>query len=341
MAAMSTDPDAESPLTSVGTQLLLPSTLREQLKQPAVVFAGEGPAWQFLLWIAVPLLLANFLLGPLGCAVGPGGIDSDVYKVLVGTVFAICLGMIPLQFVILNCYAVFSAERWWLRLIVLLGYAIVYSGAAILGFTLLYFVFHWGINETEVDNVLEILCILPTIVLASQLPFWFLRIFLGWQFVRVVAEADDCDADCEQVAVSQPLSILHLLVATAVVATSLGLIRIAPQTTGEEEKWTALGAISGIAFVVSLLSLIFLFLFARIRSRLLYWVLAVGVPLLIVATVWAVIAIFWGEFFINEFENLSFATLIFSTIGLTFIVGLTNSLWLLRCHGWTIGSPRA
>jgi hypothetical protein len=339
---MSIDSEAESPLTPLGTQFVAPDSLQKQLSQPLVVFAGEAPAWQFLCWLIAPFVIVNFAIGPLSYWVeGPGSGDSNVFKIIIGTVFAVCLGTLPVQFVILNCYVVFSIERWWLRLAVLLGTALLLCVAGLAGFGVLYYFGDWTIGRQEIENGLEFPSLLPTFVLASQLPFWFMRAFFGWQLERVQTESAESDSDNNDVAAGQRLSILHLLVATAIVAASLGLIRMSPSTIDNDaERWAAIGFVSAIAFCFSLISLVLLLLFARINSRFLYWALVVGVPILFVVTGYVVLAFFIWDMYWDEMEEINFNTLIFSTIGLTFIVGLSICLWLLRAHGWIIRSVR-
>jgi hypothetical protein len=69
-------------------------------------------------------------------------------------------------------------------------------------------------------EALSLVCILPIISLAAQLPLWPLRTHFGW---RVAATEQGSAADK-----SQPLSILDILSGTSVVAFSLGLVRAMP-----------------------------------------------------------------------------------------------------------------
>lgn len=200
----------------------------------------------------------------------------------------------------------------------------------------------WQINREAVENGVRFYCILPAIVLAGQLPLWFMRVFCGWQFVRMESDVVEDSTTGQQSAGSQPLSILHLLVATAAVAVCLGLIRVAPLETleGAWVLWVLLGVFSGLSFCFSLVGLVYLLLFTRIRSRLLFWNFAAGVPALIAATVFVVLAFFVWELYWHQMDELGFDTMMFSTIGLTFILGLVGCLTLLRMHGWTIGPAR-
>jgi hypothetical protein len=64
-------------------------------------------------------------------------------------------------------------------------------------------------------------CVLPTASLSAQLPLWPSRTHFGWRVART--ERDETSGN------RQPLSIRDILTGTAVVAVSLGLVRLFPR----------------------------------------------------------------------------------------------------------------
>lgn len=333
---MSLDPETESPLTPLGLQLLSTEKLREELQRPARPPGDAVPAWLFLLWLTGPFLVADFLFGPVMHGMSEAMVgNSSIVKVLVGLLLATCMGMIPLQSVILSCYAVLSSETWWFRFCVLLAQLASASVAGIAGMVVAFQLDHLSFDDQAIENGIRFLCALPTVALAGQLPFWSMRWFRGWRFARLAAAS----VPTNEPAVDQRLSISHLFVATAVVATCLGLIRAAPLKTvdGAWVLWLLVGIFSVLAFGFSLASLVYVLLFTCIRSRLLFWCLALALPAIIGTSVSALLIYYvWLADWDRVLLELPFNTMMFSTIGLTFIVGFTAGLWLLRLHGWAI-----
>jgi hypothetical protein len=103
-------------------------------------------------------------------------------------------------------------------------------------------------NDIVREFLAIIACLLPISSLAAQLPLWPLRTHLRWRLERAAAEAT-----AEK---PQPLSILDILSGTAVVAVSLGLIRLAPVPEGATPFWGELAVTLLCILGVSLFSLL-------------------------------------------------------------------------------------
>lgn len=73
----------------------------------------------------------------------------------------------------------------------------------------------WQQLQATLDDVASVGGVLPAVSLAVQIPLWPFRTHLGWRVAR-----DDAAAGS-----NQSLSILDIMVGTAIVAVSLGLIR--------------------------------------------------------------------------------------------------------------------
>lgn len=328
--------ETESPLTPLGLQLLSTDPLRDELHHTKQPRFPNVPGWAFLIWLMVPFMLADLLYGPLMYVMGEAARgDSLLYKIFTAVMLTACVSLIPLQGVILNCYAVFAAEVWWFRYAIWFALLVPLSASGVVGMYLLFQLIGLSIGTREYENVVRYYCMLPTIVIVGQLPLWYMRVYRRWQFVRypqrAVASADDA---------AHSLSIQNLLIATAVAAICLGLLRVSPSHTLAEEfvHWLVPGVFSVLAFVISLVCGGYLALFARIKHRWLYWGLALGTPGI---TTFVIVVIFtWGMFLDEIWRDYGFGTLMLSTVGATIIGGLTGCLSLLRAHGWTIEAAR-
>jgi len=84
--------------------------------------------------------------------------------------------------------------------------------------------YEWQLTEMF-KGAAAVACVLPAVSLSVQIPLWPFRTHLGW---RVNAREEAAAKS------NQALSILDILVGTAIVAVSLGLIRFVPGTEQNE-----------------------------------------------------------------------------------------------------------
>jgi hypothetical protein len=328
--ALAMDQPSESPLTPLGLQVLQETSQRHDTNL-AYPITDVAP-WTFLIWLIGPFCAGNFLIGPLiawfDYSVAPFGIG-------ITTCAAISIGCIPLQVVVLSYYAVFSNEDWWLRLAISVGLVALCSAVGLLGMSTLVLTDRLRIGENEIEGALQFLCLVPLVAFSAQLPFWPLRIFLGWQFVPVTAKGTETVAPREP---QSHFSILQLMVATATVSVVLGLLRIAPvERTDTSEFWSSCGLFAFVAASMSLLGGIPLILcFTGLKSRWLAFGLAVGVPAAIGWSIAGYLATWLNP---GAQRQLFFVTSMITVVGLTFVLGIAASLFLLRMHSWTIGRP--
>lgn len=323
------DQPSESPLTPLGLQLQDASDLpAKNLDYPITDVCG----WTFLLWLVGPFCVSNLLFVP--CVLW---IDYTVGPLATGIrcCLAASMGIIPLQMVVLSYYAVFSSEVWWLRLAIFTGVIALCAAAGLVGMSAMVLMTNWHIHENDVQNVLQFVCVVPLIAFATQLPFWPLRVYFGWQFMPTNPRLGEMTIPTDRPA---QFSIQQMMAATAVVAVVLGLMRMAPLAGSEESDfWFGCAAMSAAGAACSLLAGIPLILcFTRLR----WWFalgLAVGVPTVI----------FWGGVaylttWIKKpvaLRDMIFDACMSTIIGLTFVLGFAASVYLLRLHSWTIGRP--
>jgi uncharacterized membrane protein YqjE len=323
------DQPSESPLTPLGLQLQDASDLHSKnLDYPITDVCG----WTFLLWLMGPFCISNFMLANL---IAFEDYSGGALAFAVQCCRAISMGVIPLQLVVLSYYAVFSNEAWWFRLALFAGLFALCSAVGLLGLYILALMKQWPIDEWEIESALQTVCLLPLLAFSAQLPFWPLRIFFGWQFVPTSRQGSEATAQPER---QSHFSILQLMVATAIVAVVLGILRMAPvELTSESDFWTGCAVFASLAIGCSLLGGIPLMLcFTGLKSWLLAYGLTVGLPLVIGWSVTGYLA--WN---LNPSAQSAavFAASMITFFSLTFVLGIAVSLLLLRMHSWTIGRP--
>jgi hypothetical protein len=177
--------------------------------------------------------------------------------------------------------------------------------------------------------VATVLCVVPAVSLAAQLPLWPLRTHLGWSVERVSGSP----------AAKKPvgLSISDILCGTAVVAVSLGLVRAGPDARGEFSQFhfAQIGMILAVLFVASIICLVPATLFAlrtkegRVGAGLLAVYALLPVFSLIVVSLIVGGRVPPGEGFFAVF----FGSMVFAAT-------VASPLWVLRACGYRLVWPR-
>ena len=186
-------------------------------------------------WLIVPCLACDFLMMPVFSSInGPSG--AVVAPIALGIV-----GCVLAQGNLLAAWLAWSdglflrrlATHWkiaaGLYLIWLVGFGLAVAGGRVPPI----------IAATVALGV-------PLVSIAAQFPLWVARQWFGWRLVREQAEAAP---------VEPPLAIRDLMVATLVVAVSLGLARLAPSPDAGE-MWPVWGFAFTFASVVSSIALL-------------------------------------------------------------------------------------
>jgi hypothetical protein len=188
-----------------------------------------GPSWLPLLLVALVFTAANLAVAPL----------MDVFRTRsLGLIFPItCLGIMFAEGFVLAAWLVFGAGSFFKRL------WIHWAGVAWLALAwLLGAILDDGLSGDVRDALENVPFVLPLLSVAIQLPLWVARYYFGWRLVD----------GCGDQAPEKPLGIRDLLVATAIVAVSLALIRL-PEDWSGDDAWVAWGilvpALAGISLV--------------------------------------------------------------------------------------------
>jgi hypothetical protein len=182
-----------------------------------------------------------------------------------------CFGLIAGQVALVHIGLVFGAEVFWKRFLIAWSCLLAALGMWFLGLTSTlrgntYY------DDRLVENLLRVVCSLPLISLAMQLPLWLARVTLGWKFKRKsVANAVSPPVDG-----NTQLTIRGLLVATAFIAVSLGVARFAPQPERDGamrlDFWVGIGLFGGAAAIAATFCIVPVFaIFAQRRSLAVGW----------------------------------------------------------------------
>jgi hypothetical protein len=195
-----------------------------------------------LVVLAIVAAAFNFLSYPImrSCQV------SQLAMLLVGPV---CFGVIFGELVALALWLVWGEGRFLWRLLIHWAVALGLLGSLMLGLALAFgdgFFRNSSLTESTVRALATLLCVFPAVSLATQLPLWPLRIYLGWRLEQASPAPD--------VHRRQALSIHDMLAGTGVVALTLGLARATP----------AFDASTSYFFWVQLLSLLIAALVASV-----------------------------------------------------------------------------
>lgn len=213
--------------------------------------------WLPIAIIVVPLGVADVAVCPMMKAIRP----QDVLSVIVYSSF----GMILAQAGLLTCGLVFVRGPFCLRMLVhwFLAAVLVSLWAA-------------GLITSESRHVSRVgsemwtaLCCLPALSLGLQLPLWGVRCGLSWNW----------DTNAARETTAWRLSIADLLIATAVVAGTLAISRLSPDS---KDQWVTVGLFSAGGFGAALIALVPLIGIFQLRWPLgTRWGLALGIAFLL------------------------------------------------------------
>jgi hypothetical protein len=209
--------------------------IRQQLRE-------SSPWWPLLIWLGVPATLLNLSIAcwqvwhlhlVINSTFGGGATSFWTDAVQYGGILAMLLLLV--QLALASLLFVAGPGKFWTRLAVYSAVISWIAGCIFASAVLSIWFMHWlervnsqswimhdaYSNLTAYDAV-RAASSLPMLLLGMQLPLWFVRILAGWRLTQsatTLSEDDDVT--------SNSLSIRDLLVATAVVATSLSLLQFA------------------------------------------------------------------------------------------------------------------
>lgn len=215
---------------------------------------------------------------------------------------------------------VFGEFRFWLRLLVVWALGCSLGLSFMTGFILIE---GWPGDLGKVLRV--ILCGLPMVALATQLPLWAARFYLGW---RIVRPTDNFQSP-------QPLSIGDIFNGTAVAALTVGAARFVPHDGFSDVAfWTgwaiAVPSIAGIS-LISVLPALYLVL--RLQQ------IAIGcIALPVYALVAAVVTLIVIGV-VSQRAPDDEAIVVFPVMLLTYAAMLLGLLGLMRWRGYRLVFP--
>jgi hypothetical protein len=197
---------------------LLPDAVRNEVESATSELSADHRHLGGLGGLVVVACIVNFLAFPI-----LRGADGTWPLV------AMVVGYFCAQFGLATMYLVWGTEPFHIRLVKHWGVALGLFGSWAIGFALAV--------ADQVNEILQIwgvaLCSLPLFSLASQLPLWPLRIYLGWRIERSGGAAHGT---------ANALSIRDMILGTVVTAVTLAALRLVPGLTGfavprEPEIW--------------------------------------------------------------------------------------------------------
>jgi MFS family permease len=249
-----------------GAALAVSRPLREQLQQEET----DPGLWKLTFTIAIALLVAavgNGLLAPVAELIEPGPGFAVGISFLLASV-----GSIGAQAALLAILAVWGAGPLWVRQIWHWGLAFTAYSAWLLGL-LITFADQFGNPYSDLEEVTRVILLgLPAMALAVQLAVWPAKIYLYW---RIVPTTRGDAPDEPGPPPADQFSIRDMIVATLVVAASLGALRFGkPENTSEADYWLAWGIACGSAACGSVLVVLLVYLTLGVRR---VWLGALGV----------------------------------------------------------------
>jgi hypothetical protein len=311
---------------------------------PAGIASADWDLKSAALVLAVVVAAFNVASFPLlRGTVGPSGGDL----VIVGLV----LGVFPAQVGALTLWLVFGSGPFLLRLAAHWGIAFGLFAAWALGCAA---AMADGPTRELPEVLSAVVCSLPLVSLAAQLPLWPLRTHLGWRVElpndekgsgvlggeRLSNMEKPCPPKTPGPLAPDPLTIRDILVGTVVTAVAVAGLRIFPQIWGRGEYfwegyWMAWAIGAGVIALVSLLALLpAITMLLRIRDTAgasLAWLGYVATAGFVTVVAIGLIARAGPppEFIVG-------LICVFTSFALT--LGLP--LWIVRAHGWRLVMPR-
>jgi hypothetical protein len=230
------------------------------------------------------------------------------------------MGIIAAQVALISMMLVFGTEQFWQRFF-------VHWVVAVLLVTCCVAVSHLPLvanPDTLERNVLRLYGSLPLVSLLIQLPLWFARVVLGWQFERRTQPPNPKATPRTQMAISD------LFTATAVVAVTLGITRVAPISSFEAGThvtvWFGIGMFGAAAMGVSCFSILpAMFIFSGKIPVSVCWVLTLGYAFFL--ELLFLVLVFSG---IVGFNRELTYVIGYTAITFWFAAGIASGLTLLR-----------
>ncbi len=313
-----------------GSALAVSKPLREQLQKEET----DPGLWKLTFTIAIALLVAaigNGLLAPAADLIEPGPGFAVGLSFLLAT-----LGSIGAQAALLAILAVWGAGSLWVRLIWHWGLAYTAYSAWLLGY-LIAFADDFKYSNSSDDMGPMILLGLPALALAVQLAAWGAKFYLYWRIVPTTRGEAPHEADPPPV---DQFSIRDMIVATLIVAASLGALRMGkPEDTPEAQYWLAWGIACGSAACGSVLVVLLVYLTLGVHR---VWIGALGVlaalgSLAGIASA-ALIWISYGLAMPGPSNNEIILMMTSAVCGFAFVGA--GTLWVARSLGYRLSMTR-
>jgi hypothetical protein len=176
--------------------------------------------------------LFNFLSLPIARGVESGGGDAIVF------LGSIAMGTYAAQLGIATLWLTFGPGPFYRRLLLHWAVGFVLFASWGLGFAAALGSDGPRIEEVWSELLRGILCGLPLVSLAAQLPLWVMRIYGGWRIERL---------NGGELGVPQPLLIRDFLAGMVVTSASLAALRLFPQELSRDADFWVSWAIASVA----------------------------------------------------------------------------------------------
>jgi hypothetical protein len=272
-----------------------------------------------VLWLMVPVyfLLADLFLVPGMCIWN----QHDW-----GAIFVyMTMGVVLSQFAVFPTWLSWDTSPLWQRLAIVAVLAMVFCVAWLVSFPAGDAIDGRKLGSLLNREVLALLCLLPAIILAIDLPLQILRVLFGWRIVQT----------WQNPPAERPLAISDLLAAMAAVAVALTCARLAKGLIpggNEAQFWFALaigaacGAGGGIVIVPTLAWLTF-----RVRS------VALGIAGVGIFSAVAFIVLWTVFFVVSRGRRMDWWESLGISISVLTFIGVTGGVfWFARAAGYRL-----
>lgn len=324
------------------------------LPSNSITRLSASPWWPLLLWLGLPVLLANLSVACwmvfqlyLIMAQGPySPAQNTFWMELLQFATIASYELIAVQLLVASLILACGPGRFWLRLATYWGAIGWLAGSCAASFWLsrwlMRYLDHWQmqsgilVHDSYVDiapgGIISAAATLPMVLLAVQSPYWLLRVIGNGRLQRLGAG----EPITLEMPTTESLSIRNLLEATTIVAVSLGLLQLADRFAAQAQPGThllSMLAISGGASVGAfIVGLPFTALFLRNVQLPVAWAITVGTALGCAAAFSVALLMLGGAFsrmFINLFSGF---LMLFGSYAL--------ALTVLRKYGWRLADRR-
>jgi hypothetical protein len=185
--------------------------------------AGNFSARTGMLGLVIVACVFNLLALPVVRGIesrGPFYASTGIHSnILMLVVMPVIVGVLAGEIGAMACWLVWAEGLFWQRLVVHWAAGLVMVACVLCGWLVATLDIGQQLRPGVLQAAAWIFCVVPGASLAVQLPMWPFRTHLGWHVAQTNSQTQMSP---------QPLSILDILIGTAVVAVSLGLIRFVP-----------------------------------------------------------------------------------------------------------------